>query len=56
MMWLPWYSKLGYSTCIYALSGMPVTVAIFGFRGELIEALLYNLFANRFVGIDLDIE
>ena len=39
-----------------ALIGMPIIFAIAGFVAGLVEASLYNVFAGRFGGIDLDIE
>jgi len=39
-----------------ALVGMPVIFATFGFILGLVEALLYNLFAKWFGGIELDFE
>jgi hypothetical protein len=39
-----------------ALIGMPLIFATFGFMLGLIEALLYNLFARWFGGIEIDFE
>jgi hypothetical protein len=49
---------LSYGTLLAmgALIGMPVIFAAFGFIAGIIEALLYNLFATRFDGINFNIE
>ena len=49
---------LSYGTILAfgALLGMPVLFAAFGFLAGVIEALVYNLYARRFGGIDLEIE
>jgi len=39
-----------------ALFGIPLIFAEFGFISGLIEALLYNLFARWFGGLELDFE
>tara|TARA_Y100000310_G_C20628048_1_gene787048 strand:+ start:411 stop:731 length:321 start_codon:yes stop_codon:yes gene_type:complete len=39
-----------------ALVGMPIIFATFGFILGLVEALLYNLFARRFGGIEMELE
>ncbi|NQS91274.1 MAG: hypothetical protein HQ574_02610 [Chloroflexi bacterium] len=39
-----------------ALIGMPVIFAAFGFGAGLIEAILFNVFARWFGGIELDFE
>jgi hypothetical protein len=49
---LNWGSALAF----LALVGMPVIFAIFGFAAGALGALLYNLVAKRFGGIELDIE
>lgn len=48
--------NLGTALAFFALIGMPVIFAGFGFIIGLLEALLYNLFTNRFIRIDLDLE
>jgi len=49
---------LSYGTVLAfgALLGMPVLFAGFGFFAGVIEALIYNLYARRFGGIDLEFE
>ncbi|HEY5691128.1 MAG TPA: hypothetical protein VIS49_06710 [Cyclobacteriaceae bacterium] len=39
-----------------ALIGMPVVFAVSGFLAGLIEAMLYNLFAKWFGGLNIDFE
>ena len=50
--------ELSYGTVLAfgALIGMPVIFAIAGFLGGIVEALLYNLFAKWFGGIEMDFE
>lgn len=48
--------NLGTALAFFALLGMPVIFAGFGFILDLLEALIYNLFTNRFIRIDLDLE
>jgi len=54
----PETSGLSYGTVLAfgALLGMPLLFAAFGFFAGIIEALIYNLFARRFGGIDLEFE
>ena len=46
----------GTALAFLALIGMPILFATFGFLVGLIEAFLYNLFARRIGGIELEIE
>ena len=46
----------GTALAFLALIGMPILFATFGFMVGLIEAFLYNLFARRIGGIELEIE
>jgi hypothetical protein len=46
----------GTALAFFALIGMPITFAAFGFIVGLMEALLYNLFARWFGGIQIDFE
>ncbi len=48
--------NFGTALAFLALIGMPIIFATFGFIIGLIEAFLYNLFARRFGGIDIDFE
>lgn len=48
--------NFGTALAFFALIAMPVIFAGFGFILGLLEALLYNLFTNRFIRIDLDLE
>jgi hypothetical protein len=45
---------LGAALTFGALISMPLIFAVFGFVIGIIESLLYNLFAGRFGGINLD--
>ena len=49
---------LSYGTVLAfgALIGMPLIGAAIGFAAGLLEAPLYNLFARRFGGIDVEVE
>ena len=47
--------NLGTALAFLALIGMPVMFAAFGFVLGLIQAPLYNLFATRFGGIEIEI-
>ena len=49
---------VGYGTALafLALIGMPVIFAAFGFIAGLFEAILYNIFAGRFGGIEFEFE
>ena len=44
----------GTALAFFALVGMPLTFAGVGFVAGIIEAFLYNLFARRFGGIEMD--
>jgi hypothetical protein len=46
----------GTALAFLALLGMPILFATFGFMVGLIEAFLYNLFARRIGGVELEIE
>jgi hypothetical protein len=48
--------NLGTALAFLALIGMPIIFAAFGFIVGLLEALLYNLFAGWFGGIETDFE
>jgi len=40
----------------FAIIGMPITFAPFGFIIGLFEAFLYNIFARKYGGIEIDFE
>jgi len=46
--------NLGTALAFFALIGMPISYAAFGFLLGLIEAFLYNLFTKWFGGIEMD--
>ena len=46
--------NLGTALAFLALIGMPITFATFGFLLGLIEAVLYNLLAGWFGGVEID--
>lgn len=46
--------NLGTALAFLALIGMPIIFAAFGFIVGLIEAVLYNLFAGWFGGVEID--
>jgi hypothetical protein len=46
--------NLGTALAFGALLGMPVTFAAFGFVVGIVEALLFNLFARWFGGVEID--
>lgn len=47
--------NLGTALAFLALIGMPVIFAVFGFILGLVEAILFNLFANWLGGIEIDL-
>jgi hypothetical protein len=48
--------NIGTALAFLALIGMPLIFAIFGFVVGIFEAILYNVFAKWFGGIELNIE
>ncbi len=47
--------NLGTALAFFALVGMPLSFASFGFVAGLILAVLYNLFSKLFGGVDIDL-
>ena len=47
--------NLGTALAFFALIGMPLLFASFGFVAGLILAVLYNLFSGWFGGVDIDL-
>ena len=47
--------NLGTALAFFALVGMPLSFASFGFVTGLILAVLYNLFSKLFGGVDIDL-
>lgn len=45
--------NLGTALAFMALIGMPVVFAVFGFVVGMLEALLYNVVASRFGGLEV---
>jgi len=49
---------LSYGTVLAmgAFPGMPIIFAVFGFAVGIVEAVIYNLFARLFGGVEIDFE